>query len=247
MESSSEVVIKYWLMNIATEFPRSLGLLFPSVKGEALNVKEIPGCKPENYAEYLVELFAKGLITLESDSPEDDVNSKLGVAHIMERFVQLPKDERQLRYVHSGSQLGSVRQPHQRVKFQLTAAGGEEWERLAEPDWSSYFTQSGDETTGDVELASPNLNLIMARMGWFRGLIQERINVETIRLETYSNYKVLYWKRLPLVYQALFSVEPAEPQWANEWTQYPEWFRKWWISTNSWYKKPWELPIWPSE
>ncbi len=247
MRSSRGVITKYWLLNIATEFPRSLSLLFPSVEVEALNVCEIPGCKPEEAAESLIEIFAEGLISLESDFPEDDVSSKLGVEQIVERFVRLPKGEREVRNVHRGNQFVPVRQPRKYVKFQLTTAGGQEWERLAEPDWSGFFTQSGDETTGDVELASPSLNLLMARMGWFRGLNGERIKVDTIRLEACSNYQILYWKRLPLVYQALFSIEPAKSRWPNEWTRYPEWFRKWWISTNSWYKKPWELPIWPSE
>jgi hypothetical protein len=239
-------MIDHWLLNIAKEFPCSLGALFPSVECDYLNVKEIPGCKPEGYAESLVELSKIGFITLESDFPEDDVDSKLGVSHIIEWFVQLPKEAREVRYVRRSTQSVLVRQPRRRVRFQLTTAGGQEWERLAEPDWSSFFTQSGDETTGDVELASPNLNLLMARMGWFRGLNGERIKVDTIRLETCANYQVLYWKRLPLVYRVLFSTNPAEPQWTGERREEPVWFRQWWSSTDSWYKKPWELPIWPT-
>ena len=226
---------------------RISGLIFPSVEGEALNVKEIPGCKPEDDAESLVEVFGEGLISLESDFPEDDVNSKLGVEQIMERFVRLREDEREVRYVRRRTQSIPVRQPRKGVRFQRTAAGGQEWERLAEPDWSSFFTQSGDETTGDVELASPNLNLLMARIGWFRGLNGERIKADTIRLETCSNYQILYWKHLPLVYRALFFVELAEPQWTGERREEPVWFRPWWSSTDSWYKKPWELPSWPTE
>lgn len=247
MKSLDKAVIRYWLLDIVTEFPRSLGLIFPSVEGEALNVKKMPGCKPEDYAGSLVEVFREGLISLESDLPEDDVSSKRGVEQIMERFVRLREDEREVRYARHKTQSIPVRQPRKRVRFQLTAAGGQEWERLAEPDWSSFLTQSGDETTGDVELASPDLNLLMARMGWFRGLNGERIKVENIRLETCSNYQILYWKRLPLVYRALFSVESGEPQRTGERREEPVWFRQWWSSTDSWYKKPWELPIWPTE
>lgn len=247
MESLDEAVIRYWLLDIATEFPRNLGLIFPSVGSEALNVKEIPGCKAEDYAESLVGAFEEGLISLESDFPEDDVSSKLGTEQIMERFVRLRGDEREVRYARRRTQPIPVRQPRRRVRFQLTAAGGQEWERLAEPDWSSFFTQSGDEATGDVELGSPNLNLLMARMGWFRGLNGERIKVETVRLETCSNYQILYWKRLPLVYRALFSVESGKPHRTGERRDEPAWFRAWWNSTDSWYRKPWELPNWPTE
>ena len=106
------------------EFPRSLGLIFPSVEGEALNVKEIPGCKPENYAEALLEVFEEGLISLESDLPEDDVSSVRGVARVVERSVRLLEDEREVRYARHMARSIPVRQPRTIVRFQLTATRG---------------------------------------------------------------------------------------------------------------------------
>jgi hypothetical protein len=131
------------------------------------------------------------------------------------------------------------------VDFKLTELGGEAWERVAEPEWGRFFTQFSDYKTG--EITSPDLNLLMARMGWFRELSGERIQPDTVTLQTHSDYPILYWKRLPHVYQAVFSVEGAEPRWANGHSGEPKWFREWWSSTGYWHKEPWELPNWPDQ
>ena len=91
-------VVQHWLLNLAIEVPCSLGTIFPSVEEEYLNVKKIAGCKPEEYGESLLELFEEGLIILKSDFAGDNVDNKDGVAQIVERFVRLPKDAREVRY-----------------------------------------------------------------------------------------------------------------------------------------------------
>jgi hypothetical protein len=244
-----DAVIKFWLLDIATEFPRSLGMLFPSVESEALNVKEIPNCKQGDYAASLIELFEAGLITLESDFSEDDVNSKFGVSRIIERFEHLSKDERQLRYVRSGPHAAGVRLPLQCVRFQLTRAGGQEWEKYAEPDWDHCFDQSTGNEEG--EIFSQNRDLVMAVLGWFQEIEGGRVHLESIALQEIKDYPIFYWKNLPYVYKATFTFERAEARWSGNgpaWLNAPKWFKEWWAAaTSSWYRKPWELPGWPSE
>ncbi len=228
-------VIQHWLLNTAVEFGVPLTRIFPAA-GKGLNVKPIPGCSSEGYARGLIDLFISAMITFSSGSTEDDVITRSGVSQILERFLALPKNYEPLRHLRD-------RDPSTQVGFKLTELGGEAWERVAEPDWGRFFTQFSDYKTG--ELTSPDLNLLMARMDWFRELSGEQIQPDTITLQTQSDYPILYWKRLPHVYQAAFSVEAAEPRWANGRIGEPKWFREWWSSVGSWHKKPWELPDWP--
>jgi hypothetical protein len=245
---SDEMITRYWLLDLATEFPRSLGLLFPSIESEALNVKEIPGRQLEDYAASLMELYGAGLIMLESDFPEDDISSQPGVSKIVERFVRLPKGERQVRYVRPGRRTDDDRQPRQHVRFQLTATGGQEWERLAEPDWSHYFDQRGDQ--GGCEIVSQNRDLLMAVLGWFQELGGGRVDVNSIQIQKLDNYPILYWKHLPFVFKANFAFDKADPRWIGDgpaWSREPKWFHEWRVATASWYRKPWEMSAWPSK
>jgi hypothetical protein len=121
---------------------------------------------------------------------------------------------------------------------------GEAWEKLAQPDWAHFFDQSDDEETG--ELTSHDLTLIMARTGWFPELAGQQIKAESVNVEEFTDYEILYWKRLPHVYHATFSCVLAEARWAGGWIGEPKWFRDWWHATTTWYKKPWELEGWPS-
>src|SRR6266849_2582850 len=239
----ADEVIRHWLLNTAVEFGVPLTCLFPEIS-QGLNVKPIPGCSSEDYAGGLIELFNSSMITLSSEFPEDDVTTRAGVSRIFDHFLALPEDYKRIRHLRP-SDPGSLtidRNPAMQVDFKLTELGGEAWEKVAEPDWRRFFTQFSDYETG--ELTSPDLNLLMARMGWFRELSGERIQPDTITLQTHSDYPILYWKRLPHVYQAAFSVEAAKPQWANGHSGEPKWFREWWSSIGSWHKEPWDLPNW---
>ncbi len=248
MGSSDDRVIKYWLLDLATEFPRSFGLLFPTVEGEALNVKEIPGRESEDYAEALVELFREGLIELKSDFPGDDVCSQSGVSKIVERFTRLPRGERQVRHVGSDSQTEGNHQSRHYVRFQLTAAGGQEWEKLAEPDWNHYFNQLGGRKS--CEIISQNRDLVMAVLGWFQETDGGRVHLNAIQIQKLSDYPILYWKRLPSVFKVNFTFEKAEARWSGDgpaWLNEPKWFKEWRAAATHWYTKPWELAAWPSE
>ena len=244
---TTEELIRHWLLNLAIEVPISLYLLFPNVEGEALNVRPIPGCSAAEYARGLTELFDSGMIRMSSELPEDDVEGRPGVSRILDRFLDLPKDIRQVRFLRPDDGplegYGPNRPLSLQVSFQLTALGGETWQGIAEPDWTHILTESRTSKSGEV--ISPDRDLMMAHMGWYPQINNERIQLETVAWQTHSDFEILYWKRLPFVHRASFALQPADERWWS--TAWPKWFDEWFSCARHWYKQPWELPGWPSE
>jgi hypothetical protein len=242
------VLIRHWLLSLVVEHPVSLGWLFPVVKSQGLNVKAIPHADAEDYAKGLEELFAARMVKLESEFPEDDVESDSGVSRILDRFRKGSSEPDRLPFREVLPRARPTReQPRKRVYFQLTAHGGEAWEKVAEPDWGRYISASTYSGVGpqDGELVSADRDLLIAYMGWYPEVNGEQIQRDTITWQTHTDFEVLYWKRLPFVHHASFKVLPAQARWNNY--REPQWFRDWWVSSCSWHKKPWELPSWPSE
>lgn len=235
---SPDMMIKHWLLNLAVEYPVWLGHLFPAVECEALNVKPVPGCDAKDYARSLIELSESGMITLSSEVPGDDAANRPGVERILDRFLKLATDD-STPPVYQRNRL-----PDLQVSFKLTAAGGEAWERMAQPDWAHILTVSVDPESGD--LFSPDRHLLMAYMGWYKKIEAQEIQLEAINWQTHSDFQILYWKRLPLVYQASFSLRPTEGRTGPKWSGVPRWFREWYISAITWHRQPWDLQDWPS-
>jgi hypothetical protein len=241
-------IVKYWLLNTALEFPCGLGLLFPVIESEALNVKEISGIRSEDYAASLVQLYEAGLIMIDSPLAEDQVNSKIAVTHVIERFMRRSPIERGVRHVTRTSRSQTGREERKSAKFQLTTAGGQEWERYAKPDWDHYLDLPTSSGTGAI--TSQNRDLVIAVMGFFPEIGGGQIDLDSVAIQEIRNYSILYWKRLPSVFKATFRFEQAEARWGGKgpaWSNEPTWFKEWWAATNSWYIKPWESPEWPSE
>jgi hypothetical protein len=242
---SADPMIKHWLLNLAVEYPVWLGHLFPAVDCEALNVKPVPGCNAKGYARNLIELSDSGRVAFSSDVPGDDPESRPGLERILERFLGLANDDpaRQhtsdLRPMYERNRL-----PGMQVYFKLTPSGGAAWERMAEPDWAHILTVSVDAESGD--LFSPDRHLLMAYLGWYPEIEAQRIQLKAISWQTHSDFQVLYWKRIPLVYQASFTLHSAEGSIEPEWHRTPQWFREWYTSAITWHKQPWELASWPS-
>jgi hypothetical protein len=228
-------MIEHWLLDLAVEFPVWLVDLFPVVNTEGLNVKPVPKCNTVDYARALVELADSGAIMLSSKVPEDDVHTPQGVRAILDRFVTL-RQHGPLLPLYERTRL-----PGMHVSFKLTSRGGETWESVAEPNWSDILTVSVDDKSG--ESCSPNRHLLMAYLGWYGEIEDRQIEPQTIRLETHSNFQILYWKRLPLVHRATFELKPAIPQ---PFRRTPQWFNEWYRSAIAWRKKPWDLPGWPA-
>src|SRR5205807_861829 len=94
---SADDILKHWLLNPGIEVPVWLGLLFPTVEGEALNAKPVPYCNAQDYARGLIELFDSRLITLSSEVSGDDVESRSGILRILDRFLKLTEEDSTLR------------------------------------------------------------------------------------------------------------------------------------------------------
>jgi hypothetical protein len=232
-------VIAHWLLNSAVLRPVRLGELFPLVRGQSLNVKEIPGCRPRDYAEGLLGLFNRDLIKLQSHIPGDEVGGTQGVEKILERFLGLSGNDPTYRLeVYEQIHLGL---PAMKVSFELTHPGGQAWERLAEPQWAR-FVSGWTTSDGLGELFSPDIDLLIAYMGWYPEVNCERIRLQTLEWHAQQDFEVLYWKHLPLVYRATFTVDPADSCWGPV---EPRWFQDWHSSIMRWYTNPWDLPSWP--
>jgi hypothetical protein len=242
-----EDLIKHWLLNTAIDFPRPLIHVLPKVQALTLNAREVSGCAPEGYAQRLRELYLSGNILFTSEDPTDDARNVSGVDAILDRFLGCsyePPDVRDAR----GKRQADPRAPKiPRVLFSLAESGGALWESVAKPEWDHFYKQSSDYEAGDA--VSPDLTLLMARLGWFPELSGEAIDVQSIQLEECSDYPVLYWETLPRVYRATFKCQGTEARWKTpEYADHPiepDWFRKWWPTTVRLYSEPWVLPDWP--
>jgi hypothetical protein len=228
---SRDDVVKHWLLNLAINCPIHLPLLFPSFRSGALNARAIPHCPGDELARGLLDLFRSGMVTLSSESQEDDVTSHSGVSRVLDRFLALPTDHKHERF---------PRQPPAiRVSFALTALGGEIWEKVAEPDWTRLLDESSD--LAETDICTANRDLLMAYMGWYEEINEARILTETAQWNTHKDFAILYWKRLPLVHHVNCRLEVKPPSAA------PDWVRDRYSSATRWYRKPWELSGWPSD
>lgn len=238
---SADPMIKHWLLNLAVEYPVWLGHLFPAVACEALNVKPVPGCDAKDYGRNLIELSDSGMVTFSSEVLGDDVENRPGRERVVERFLELAKDDpahRPARLMYDRNRL-----PGMQVYFKLTPPGGAAWEKKAEPAWERILTVSVGVDSGN--LFSPDRDLIMAYLGWYREIEAQRIQLEAISWRTHLDFQILYWKRIPLTYQASFTVQPSEGPIEPQWYSTPQWFREWYASATTWHKQPWELAGWP--
>lgn len=241
-------ITQYWLLTSAISVPRGLGVFFPEVDGESLNMTKVPGLKPGDYADAFLALCDSGKIEFSSEIREDDVETRSGISTILSRFLKVSKDDpavllrRHVRLDKATKQL--VHRHRGAVRFKLTALGGAAWERIAEPAWFHFFDQRYDLETG--EMYSQDLTLLLARLGWCNELDGARININTIELQAHPEFQVLYWKTLLNVFRATFSLENAESRWLNGRIGEPKWFTRWWHSTTQWYIEPRNVPGWPS-
>jgi hypothetical protein len=188
------------------------------------------------------------MIEFSSKLLEDNVATRSGILNILDRFLGFSSENpsalmirRSRRTSVSNTFAGRT---DLKVHFRLTEEGGDAWEKIAEPAWDHFFDQRSDYETG--EMYSRDLTLLVARLGWFSELDDTRIDINTIELQTHSEFQVLYWKTLPNVYRATFSLAHAESRWMNGRSGEPKWFREWWHSTTKWFTQPWELPDWPA-
>jgi len=245
---SREDLIQHWLLNAAIGYRCPLLYILPKVRGMTLNAIEVPGCRAEDYAEGLRNLYVSGHVLFTSKDPQDDVQSVSGIAAILSRFLGYSIEPSEERDARAERQVDPQVAKIPRIEFALTESGGALWESIANPDWGRFYGELSDYEAG--EMVSPDLTLLMARMGWSSELLGDRtIEIQSIELEKHSDFPILYWKKLPHVYRATFKCHLAEARWKQpahaDHPIEPDWFREWWPTTVTFYMKPWELPDWP--
>jgi hypothetical protein len=238
-------IVEHWILNLAIEGARKLSDFLPFVESLYLNVREVPDCNAEEYAEGVLALFDAGLVRLYFDIGEDGEiePDRALVEAVIRRRLQLPRVGR-IPLTRTPRPPREIRPAEPDLMMKLTASGGRAWERLAEPDWNRYVQTLTDDESG--EAWSGNRDMLMSELGWYQELTSATIDRNTIRLEALHDYNVTYWKLLPVVFRATFACTWSEGLWgAKGYSGEPKWFREWWESSSNWYKQPWELPNWP--
>ena len=244
---ASQELIQHWILNTAIEFPGRLSDFVPFVESEFLNVGEVPGATPDEHAAAFHTLLDTGLVqafAIRNGDESETLLDRQTVEAIIQERLHLP-------HVSSRRRLGT-KQPRPSIsapdlRWKMTALGGDAWERLAQPDWNRYALTLTDIPPTDPltgEIWSASRDLLMANLGWYRELNEATVVRDTIRVEALHNHPITYWKVLPLVYHASFSCTDFFLSCGP--TEQPEWFQQWWRSLDQWYKKPWEVPGWPT-
>jgi hypothetical protein len=243
--AASRELIQHWVLNTAIEFHLKLSDFVPFVESESLNVKEIPDATPADYAAAFLALLDVGFVCaypVDTEDEEED-HAKMdrsAVENILEKRLQLPQVTSKTR-VRKDQPRPSSKPLVPDFRWKMTALGGDAWEKLAKPDWNRFVSTETDDQFGDIW--SANRDLLMAELGWYRELNSVKVDRSTIRIEPLQNKAITYWKVLPLVFHATFFCTPDTDSRPTDW---PRWFRDWWISKNQWYNEPWDMPHWPS-
>lgn len=243
---ASQELIQHWILNVAIEYHRKLSDFIPFVESESLNVKEVPGATPDDYASAFLMMLDAELVcafSVEADAGEEDqaTMDRSTVEAILEKRLRLPRVTNKIRVRRDQPRpLSKPSVPD--LRWRITALGGGAWEKLAEPDWNRYVSTLTDDSSGEIWAA--DRDLLMAELGWYRELNSVVVDRATIRAMVLHNYAITYWKISPRVYHAAFSCAPDRDARPADW---PRWFRDWWLSKNRWHQEPWELPDWPTD
>jgi hypothetical protein len=246
MEANQEI-LRHWILSLAIEGSRELSDFVPYVETLYLNVHPVPGAAPHHYAEAFLALFDAGSICCFCKEYGDHGKIKANrsvVESVLEARLQLPQVTSKIHLRMTGP-IGSASPD---LRWEITDGGGEEWERLAQPNWERYVfvlfdlpAQDGLTKAGDAWSAS--LDSLMVELGWCGEFNHEEVDRKSIAVEILRDYPIAYWKVLPVVYHATFLCRSVEPQEGDLRTT-SEWFHEWWVSRRRWHKAPWELPGW---
>jgi hypothetical protein len=248
MEPNQEIV-RHWILCLAIEGSRKLSDFVPYVECLHLNVHPVPGATADHYGEAFLTLFDAGLIYCFRDGDDEPGNvgaSRSVVESVLAARLQLPQVTSR-----TGHRMpGPVGPASPDLRWKLTTAGGAEWERLAQPNWERYVFALFDPPSGERapkagDAWSANLDSLMVEIGWCGEFNHEEVDRRSLALEVLHNHPIAYWKVLPVVYHATFLCRSAEPE-QTDLREGSKWFRDWWVSRRTWYKKPWTLPTWPA-
>ena len=242
-------IIRHWILSLAIEGSRNLSDFVPYVEDLHLNVHSVPGAMPHHYGEAFLTLFDTGLIRCfrnENNEHREILADRTLVESVLAARLQLPQVTSRIRR----RMPGPVGPASPDLGWELTGAGGEEWELLAQPNWERFVFDLFDppDEKGLLkpgEAWSVNLDSLMLEIGWCREFNGEQIDLQSLTLEMLQNHPIVYWKILPVVYHAKFLCRSSVLEQPDYLRAGEKWFRDWWISRRTWYREPWTLPNWP--
>lgn len=216
----------HWILDMLVNGFEPLDWFLPCVHDVHLNARPIPGFQANDYAALIGSALEEGLIQLSAwDQPLGLLDARVALTEYA-REHQVRNDKQ--------------------VYISMTENGGIAWEQMANPQWDRFFMSSislpGVERRVSATLASRNKDAVIAYLGWFDRLASVDVSWETLRIKTYSDYAVTYWKNLDGVHEATFDgiyhlPERYAPTFATDWM----------LSLSKWRLRPWERPDWPKE
>ena len=247
MEAIQEIV-QHWILNLAVEMARNIADFVPYVESLSLNVPPVPGVTPSQYCESFLALLDRGRIKCfeiaGNEGEKREVDRSL-VESVIAARLQLPH----VTSKRCVGMMGPVGSSRPNLEWEMTTAGGEQWERPAQPNWERYVSacfgfssEEGSSETGDAW--STSLDTLMLEIGWCSEFNRVDVDRQSLNLAVLHDYPITYWKVLPVVYHLSFSCRSVGRE-QRDLRSEAKWFRDWWISRCAWHKEPWSVQGWP--
>lgn len=194
-----------WMLGLASRIPAPVEWLVPNIKFDAFNVAAVDSLTPAHCGELLVKLDRAGAIKVSEDGT----------------ILTSSDSDAAVRDLLNGAK--------RRLDFELTESGGRVWENTARPDWSRFVQVYSDsrpegQLVGPGVVAGVNWDVVVAYLGHYEFLRDERIVPESLRHTLHDRYNITYWKTLPAVHVFSFQCFPSQDSNYDR----PGWLRDWW-------------------
>ena len=214
---------RHWFLSRMAERPAPLKWFLPTFRSEHANAPPLSGLGPESCAKGILELVSDQLVVVMAGEER-----RPDAPAIIRRF------------------LDGTLEPG--VALAMTDSGGREWEALASPEWDRFVRYEVELSAEPSDnrfqglLASTNLDVLMAYLGWWEQLESAQIEWDSVKWRTHSAYPLTYWKNLTNVTEVSFTGETLNQQQA-----WFAWLQAWVGHRSTWFIDAWRMPGWVGE
>lgn len=207
----------YWFLNLANSYPAYLGIITPCDHFPVLKTDidhRTPGLSTREIIKSLRRLFQQGFLLAIKYSLYEALVKSLGEPMLEDLipFGFIPSEEEMQRELIQQEPVtyDLEKGDPEALSFFLTPQGGKLWEFIFQPKWSKYVTRCGDSITHKIYCADSNTgkklieidNLLCYNENYIRCLTPG-----TEIWETFTPWKVNYWKTLPVGYSVSYQTE----------------------------------------